>query len=41
MADVIFLDSHPGWSWSDLMSTPDVVVAGLRLVERKKAEKRG
>ena len=38
MSDVIFLERHPGWSWSDLMAAPDVIVQGLRLLDRKKAE---
>jgi hypothetical protein len=41
MADVIFLDKHPGWSWADLLAAPDEVVAGLRLLDRKKGEASG
>jgi hypothetical protein len=37
MADVIFLDKHPGWSWTDLMAAPDHIVAGMRELDRAKA----
>lgn len=36
MSDVLFLDAHPGWSYADLMATPDTIVAGLRLLDAEK-----
>ena len=36
MADALFLDKHPGWSWADLMSAPDTVIAVIRFIDRKK-----
>lgn len=38
MADVLFLDSHPAWTWADLMATPDDVVAALKLLDAKKRQ---
>ena len=37
MRDIIFLDKHPGWSYADLLATPDDIVAGLLLLESKRA----
>lgn len=38
MADVVFLVTHPGWSYADLMATPDLIVAGIRLLDQKRAQ---
>ena len=34
---ILFLDQHPGWSWSDLMTTPDDIVDGLMDLANRKA----
>jgi hypothetical protein len=39
MGDVLFLDSHPGWTWPDMAATPDIIIEGLRLLASKKAER--
>lgn len=41
MRDVLFLDTHPGWSYADLLATPDVIVEGLRMLDAEKAKQRG
>ena len=38
MADVVFLAEHPGWSWQQLQDAPDLIVAGIRLLDRKRAQ---
>ena len=38
MADVIFLEKHPAWTWADLMATPDEVVAAIRILDHEKAK---
>lgn len=38
MSDVIFLEAHPGWTWADLMDTPDDVVAALKLLAEKRRQ---
>ena len=40
LSDVIFLDAHPGWSWADLMAAPDPIIGGLRLLDRKKGQRK-
>jgi hypothetical protein len=38
MADIVFLDGHPGWTWQDLQDTPDDIVEGLKLLAAKRRE---
>ena len=38
LSDVLFLDKHPSWSWSDLMNTPDEVVRAMRLLDQERAK---
>ena len=38
MADVIFLDKHPGWSWADLVAAPDEIVLALKLLDTKRQD---
>jgi hypothetical protein len=38
LADVLFLDAHPGWTWDALMSAPENVVEGLRQLDLLKAQ---
>lgn len=38
MSAIIFLDRHPGWTWADLMATPDDVVAAMNLLDAKHIE---
>jgi hypothetical protein len=37
MSDVLFLDRHPSWTWSDLQATPDSIVAGMMELDAQKA----
>jgi hypothetical protein len=39
MADLVFLDKHPGWTYADLCATPDAIVAGLRILDRERAKR--
>jgi hypothetical protein len=39
MRDVLFLDAHPGWTYADLMDTPEDVVEVMRRLDAKKATK--
>lgn len=39
MEAILFLDRHPGWTWRDLMDTPDEIVAGIRLLDFEKAKR--
>lgn len=39
MSDIVFLANHPGWTWNDLMQTPDRIVAGMRLLDRELAKR--
>ena len=38
MMDVLFLDQHAGWSFTDLMAAPDELIAALRLLDYEKAK---
>lgn len=38
MRDVLWLDTHPGWTWADMMTAPDAIVEGLRLLDVKRAQ---
>lgn len=40
LLDVLFLDRHPAWSWTDLMDAPDDVIEAMRLLDREKAKHR-
>jgi hypothetical protein len=42
MADVLFLDAHPGWTYPAMLATPDTIMEGLRMlaIEKAKAAKR-
>ena len=37
LADVMFLDAHPGWTWADLQAAPDDVIAIMRALQRARA----
>ena len=38
MSDILFLENHPAWTWTDLMATPDKIVAGLRMLDQEKVK---
>lgn len=35
---VLFLDRHPGWTWSDLMVTPDHIVTAMKRLDTERAK---
>lgn len=35
--DAMFLDRHPGWTYRDLMDTPEEIVDALKLLDQKRA----
>jgi hypothetical protein len=37
LADVMFLDAHPGWTWADLQAAPDDVIAIMRALQRARS----
>jgi hypothetical protein len=40
MGDILFLDRHPGWTWGDLMATPEHIVAGMKLLDFEKGKRK-
>ena len=39
MKDALFLDTHPGWSYRDLMDAPEDVIDLLRRLDAARARK--
>lgn len=37
LADVLFLDAHPAWTWRDLQDAPDDIVAIMRSLDAARA----
>ena len=37
MAAILFLDKHPGWTYDDLVTAPEDVVAGLMALDLERA----
>lgn len=37
--DILFLDRHPGWSWSDLQAAPLEIVDGMKRLDYKRASR--
>jgi hypothetical protein len=40
LADILFLDRHPGFSYDALMNTPDDIVAGIKLLDAERAKRK-
>lgn len=38
MADAVFLHTHPGWTYRDLMETPSDIVMMMRLIADAEAK---
>lgn len=39
MADALFLDKHPGWTYPAMLATPAIIIETLRFIDRKRAAK--
>jgi hypothetical protein len=37
LADIYFLDQHPGWSWRDLQDAPDEVIETMQMLANARA----
>ena len=41
LADIFFLENHPGWTWTDLQNTPEIIVRGMRMLTQKRTALNG
>jgi hypothetical protein len=38
LSAILFLDKHPGWTWADLMATPDHIVTAMKALDSERGK---